>query len=136
MRQLHRLLLNPLSHHCPNTLPANVRAQLVDVIKSFGITSMMDTSCGSMAWMPQALEEIEAHSPGFMFAGSDVVCSLIERHRSNFTAKANWRFDCIDYGAWAEGRSAAVTAQLRVSCLQGLRILAGQGRGPRSIFRS
>jgi hypothetical protein len=38
--------------------------------------------------------------PGFRFHGTDVVCSLIEQHRTTFAnVSGSWAFDCVDYAA-------------------------------------
>lgn len=89
-------------HSTPSQLPSSVehiRAALPGVIKRYGIKSMTDSSCGSMLWMPSVLQEVEKDQPGFKFHGSDVVCSLIEKHQKTFVDKPNWSFSCIDYGA-------------------------------------
>jgi hypothetical protein len=67
---------------------------------------MLDSSCGSMHWMPRVLAEVEEDKPRFKFYGSDVVCDLTAQHTKNFTMKGhrNWRFGCHDYGGRA-GRS-------------------------------
>jgi hypothetical protein len=74
-----------------------VRAALPGIIKRYNITSMLDSSCGSMLWMPLVLAEVEREQPGFRFHGSDVVCPLIANHTTTFAHKTNYAFSCIDY---------------------------------------
>jgi hypothetical protein len=46
-----------------------------------------------MHWMPLVLQELESTVPAFKrFHGTDVVCSLIERHKATFASHANWNF--------------------------------------------
>lgn len=52
-----------------------------------------------MHWMPLVLAEVEKEQPGFRFYGSDVVCPLIEQHKTTFANRTNWEFGCLDYGA-------------------------------------
>ena len=101
-----------------------VREALPRIVKRYGVRSMVDSSCGSMHWMPLALAEIEKDAPGFRFFGSDVVCPLIERHRKNFTAAhPNWKFECLDYGeriaVWVRrGRKGVGVAAAAAGCGQ------------------
>lgn len=74
-----------------------IRTYLLDVINRFNITSMLDSSCGSMLWMPLLLEKAEEHNPSFRFMGTDVVCTLMDQHRKTFINHTNWDFECIDY---------------------------------------
>lgn len=75
---------------------ANIRKQLTDVLTRYKISSMLDSSCGSMHWMPLVLKEHEQKTPGFKFMGTDVVCSLIEKHKVTFANQTNWQFQvCI-----------------------------------------
>ena len=55
-----------------------VRAELAQVVRELNITSLLDSSCGSMHWMPLALANITASQPGFRFMGTDVTCDLID----------------------------------------------------------
>lgn len=74
-----------------------LREGLTDLLLRYKIKSMVDASCGSMAWMPLVLRAVQARRPGFRFQGNDVVCGLIEKHRATFSNESNWRFDCVDY---------------------------------------
>jgi hypothetical protein len=87
-----------------------VRGALIELLAKYKITSMMDSSCGSMLWMPLVLRAHAAATPGFKFYGSDVVCPLIERHRTTFANESSWQFGCNDYGARARrgGRGRGV----------------------------
>jgi hypothetical protein len=75
----------------------NIRATLLDVISRCNITSMLDSSCGSMLWMPTLLQEVEATQPGFRFHGTDVACTLIDKHKQTFAEHKDWRFECVNY---------------------------------------
>ena len=75
-----------------------MRASLIGVLKRYKIKSMLDSSCGSMLWMPLVLREIAKDVPSFRFYGSDVVCNLIEKHKVTFANESNWSFGCNDYG--------------------------------------
>ncbi|KAF6257993.1 hypothetical protein COO60DRAFT_1520969 [Scenedesmus sp. NREL 46B-D3] len=76
---------------------SNIRRVLQGVVSKYNITSMLDSACGSMVWMPLALKEVEATNPSFKFMGSDVTCALVDKHTSTFAEHGNWKFDCIDY---------------------------------------
>ena len=76
---------------------AVIRQQLVEVIKTYNISSMLDSSCGSMHWMRLVLEEVALFKPDFKFAGTDVSCNVIEKHKKTFADKTNWSFACVDY---------------------------------------
>jgi hypothetical protein len=71
---------------------ANVRQQILNIIRRYNISSMLDSSCGSMHWMPLVLEEAEKSQPGFRFVGTDVVCMLIDQHKQTFVNHTNWDF--------------------------------------------
>jgi hypothetical protein len=75
----------------------NIRATLLDVITRYNITSMLDSSCGSMLWMPTLLQEVEEKQTGFRFFGTDVACGLIDKHKQTFADNKNWGFECVDY---------------------------------------
>ena len=70
----------------------NVRQQILNIIRRYNISSMLDSSCGSMHWMPLVLEEVEKSQPGFRFMGTDVVCMLIDQHKQTFVNHTNWNF--------------------------------------------
>jgi hypothetical protein len=75
-----------------------IRAALPGLFKKHGIKSFMDTSCGSMYWMPTLLEDVEKTIPGFKFHGTDVVCNLTNTHAKRWRkTKPNWKFSCVDY---------------------------------------
>jgi len=74
---------------------AAVAAAVVD--GRYNINSMLDSSCGSMHWMPLVLREVAASRPNFKFMGTDVTCNLTANHTKRFANESNWRFACIDY---------------------------------------
>lgn len=77
---------------------STLRAELPNIVTKYNVSSMLDSSCGSMHWMPLVLEQLEAQNPsGFRFMGTDVVCSLVGRHKLAFVNHSNWQFQCIDY---------------------------------------
>jgi hypothetical protein len=90
-----------------------VRQGLASLLAKYKITSMMDTSCGSMLWMPLVLRAHQASTPGFKFYGSDVVCSLIERHKETFKNESGWSFGCNDYGGQSARGESAGRARVR-----------------------
>jgi len=71
---------------------ANVRRHLLDVLSRYNVTSMLDSSCGSMIWMPLALRQHQQEQPGFRFMGTDVVCNLTEQHKVTYANESNWQF--------------------------------------------
>jgi hypothetical protein len=75
----------------------NIRQELPRLIAKYNISSMLDSSCGSMHWMPEVVQAATATRPNFTFMGTDVVCSLIEQHKANFVNITNMQFQCIDY---------------------------------------
>eukprot|EP00775_Hariotina_reticulata_P009451 gene9451-9617_t len=75
----------------------NIRQQLPKLIAKYNISSMLDSSCGSMHWMPMVVQEATQARPDFKFMGSDVVCSLVEKHKASFANRTNMQFQCIDY---------------------------------------
>jgi hypothetical protein len=59
--------------------------------------SFLDSSCGSMHWMPLVAKAAHDADPDFRFTGSDAVCSLIEGHHAKFTTDSSWmNFACVD----------------------------------------
>lgn len=58
---------------------------------------MLDSSCGSMHWMPLVLKEVQEKDKYFKFMGTDVVCSLMQRHQATF--KNDKRFS-FQVGPW------------------------------------
>jgi hypothetical protein len=62
------------------------------LIKKYGINSMLDSSCGSMHWMPLVLKEVQQQKPDFKFMGTDVVCSLIDKHMQTYKDQPNMKF--------------------------------------------
>jgi hypothetical protein len=48
---------------------ANLMAALTGLIKKYGINSMLNSSCGSMHWMPLVLKEVQQQKPDFKFRG-------------------------------------------------------------------
>lgn len=77
----------------------NIRATLPGLIKKYSINSMLDSSCGSMHWMPLVLKEVQAANKGFRFMGTDVVCSLIDKHQQTFKDETNWNFQVSCFGS-------------------------------------
>ncbi len=68
-------------------------------MRRYYISSMLDSSCGSMHWMPLVLEEAGKSQPGLRFMGTDVVCMLIDRHKQSFANHTNWDFKvCLGKG--------------------------------------
>lgn len=63
------------------------------VITKYNIRSLVDVSCGAMAWMPILLNEL---NPGFIFAGLDITPSVIENNKIVFRNIPNWRFAVFD----------------------------------------
>lgn len=76
-----------------------VQEALPEIIARYNITSMLDSSCGSMVWMPQVLENVTSKQPNFKFMGVDVVCSLIEQHKEKFASSRGYEFACLDYAS-------------------------------------
>jgi hypothetical protein len=75
----------------------HIRNALINLLSKYRITSMLDSSCGSMAWMPLVLTNISSSQPAFKFMGTDVVDGLIKEHTSKFANNSNWQFKCVDY---------------------------------------
>ena len=76
---------------------ASLRASLVDLIAKYKVKSFLDSSCGSMHWMPLVAKAAHAADPEFTFTGSDAVCSLIKSHKTTFAADSSWMdFACVD----------------------------------------
>lgn len=71
---------------------AIIRSTLPALIRRYNITSLLDSSCGSMHWMPLVLRQVQAANKDFRFMGTDVVCSLITKHKSVFANETNWNF--------------------------------------------
>jgi hypothetical protein len=72
---------------------ANVRRILLDVMDRYNVTSLLDSSCGSMHWMPLVLEEQEKKIKDFRFMGTDVACIMIDQHKTNFSNHPHWNFE-------------------------------------------
>jgi len=76
---------------------ASLRTSLIDLIAKYRIKSFLDSSCGSMHWMPLVAKAAHEADPDFQFTGSDAVCSLIEGHQAKFTTDSSWmNFACVD----------------------------------------
>eukprot|EP00878_Enallax_costatus_P039111 GHUV01044643.1.p1 GENE.GHUV01044643.1~~GHUV01044643.1.p1 ORF type:complete len:269 (+),score=50.62 GHUV01044643.1:89-895(+) len=82
-----------------NNMTQAVRSVLPQIIKKYNITTMLDSSCGSMVWMPEVVKKATAQNPNFKFMGTDVVCNLIKKHKSTFANNTNMKFACIDYAS-------------------------------------
>jgi SAM-dependent methyltransferase len=54
------------------------RGILQQVIRDYGITSMLDAGCGDLGWLPVFLESAP---PGFRYIGVDIVPDLVEQHQ-------------------------------------------------------
>jgi hypothetical protein len=76
---------------------SNMRNQLLNFLINHNVQTIMDSSCGSMYWMPHVLESYAKINPGFHFLGLDVTCSLIAQHKLMFQNNTNWSFQCLDY---------------------------------------
>lgn len=74
-----------------------LRETLPSLIHKYGIKSMLDSSCGSMHWLPLVLENVTQSMPEFQFMGTDVVCGLTEAHKQTFKKHQNWKFSCLDF---------------------------------------
>jgi Methyltransferase domain len=66
---------------------------LSEFIRSQKITSIVDVSCGGMAWWPQVLDECEEE---ILFSGYDVSKVVIDNNRNRFRDRPNWRFGVAD----------------------------------------
>lgn len=75
----------------------NLRMGLIGLLNRYNIKSMLDSSCGSMAWMPLVLDNITLSQPDFRFMGTDVVDFLIQNHTRRFANHTNWSFKSVDY---------------------------------------
>ena len=76
---------------------ASLRASLVDLIARYKVKSFLDSSCGSMHWMPLVARAAHEADPDFKFTGSDAVCSLVKGHQAAFAADSAWMdFACVD----------------------------------------
>lgn len=82
-----------------NKMTKTVRTVLPSIIKKYNITTMLDSSCGSMMWMPEVVKKTTAQNLDFKFMGTDVVCDLIKKHKATFAEAANMKFACIDYAS-------------------------------------
>jgi hypothetical protein len=61
------------------------------------VETFLDSSCGSMHWMPLVARAAHAADPDFKFTGSDAVCSLVQGHRIAFANESAWMdFACVD----------------------------------------
>lgn len=75
----------------------SVRASLSDVIAKYKIKSFLDSSCGSMHWMPLVARAAHEADPAFRYTGTDAVCSLVDDHRLIFANESAWMdFACVD----------------------------------------
>ena len=76
---------------------ASLRASLANLIAKYRIKSFLDSSCGSMHWMPLVAKAAHEADPEFRFTGSDAVCSLIKQHQATFVTDSAWMdFVCVD----------------------------------------
>ena len=76
---------------------ASLRASLTGLIAKYRIKSLLDSSCGSMHWMPLVAKAAHEADADFKFTGSDAVCSLITLHQATFAADSAWMdFACVD----------------------------------------
>lgn len=76
---------------------SNMRKQLLNFLVNHNVQTIMDSSCGSMYWMPDVLKSYAKTNPAFHFLGLDVTCSLIAQHKLMFQNNTNWSFQCLDY---------------------------------------
>lgn len=76
---------------------ASLRASLADIIAKYKVKSFLDSSCGSMHWMPLVARAAHDADPDFRYTGTDAVCSLVESHHSTFANESAWMdFTCVD----------------------------------------
>ena len=96
---------------------ATVRGLVSDVLTRYNVSSMLDSSCGSMHWMPLVLGEREKARADFRFMGTDVVCMLIDQHKQTFSNHTNWDFQ-VGWGLglilWGQGLFGPVSSWLGV----------------------
>ena len=71
---------------------ATIRAALPALITKYKIRSMLDSSCGSMHWMPLVLREVQDKDKEFRFMGTDVACSQIQQHKVTFKLNKTMSF--------------------------------------------
>eukprot|EP00884_Botryococcus_braunii_P014086 jgi/Botrbrau1/22679/Bobra.0132s0024.2 len=87
-----------------STVPytCNIRGILRAVVNRYNIKSMVDLPCGSMAWMPLALEMLNEDQPGFRYLGVDIVATVVAGHKANLTrfpekpGDPTWEFGVLD----------------------------------------
>lgn len=97
---------------------AKIRAALPALIKKYKINSMLDSSCGSMHWMPLVLREVKAQNKEFRFMGTDVVCSLIDRHLKTFKKETDWKFQVGIHSVWFGHPRGSCFHQVNSNCVQ------------------
>jgi len=69
------------------------RKTLKSVIRAFSISSIFDSSCGDMTWMPKLLQDIALEGRRVHYVGNDIVAELIVENRSRFP---DLSFTCLD----------------------------------------
>lgn len=69
----------------------NTRANLLHVIREYGIDSMLDAGCGDIAWLPLVLEQLPS---SFSYTGIDIVHDLISQHKSRCPQH---QFEAMDF---------------------------------------
>jgi hypothetical protein len=58
----------------------NIRAELPELFKTFGITRVFDAGCGDLNWMSRVLQD----SPDVEYTGGDIVDELIEQNQKAY----------------------------------------------------
>lgn len=74
-----------------------LRQHLFEFLREHNVTSLLDSSCGSMFWLPEVLRTYATVNPSFRFLGLDVACDIIEQHKLRFENDTQWSFRCLDY---------------------------------------
>lgn len=85
-------------------------ALLTHFVMAYQISSLLDSSCGSMEWMPgtlEAIDEVRAidglfgqpAKPPLNYTGADVVGALITQHQKRFAKFESWKFIHADMTA-------------------------------------
>lgn len=70
---------------------------LYKVIKKYNLKSMIDAPCGAMLWMPLLLKNLSLTQNEFYYHGIDIVESIINTSRVNYSNESNWKFSYLDF---------------------------------------
>jgi Methyltransferase domain len=71
---------------------ANLRSELPQLFKQFGIRTVFDAPCGDLNWMKEVLTQC----PDIDYTGGDIVEPLIKSNTKVYGSRANTRFVNID----------------------------------------